>query len=101
MHGYELEYFFGRPLRLPKIYNDSTIGLEQDFSKEIMNFLHDLGSNPSSSEVWPKYDSFSREWLVLNESIAQEKFIVEKDVYRKSCNVIEFSQQSCSNGSPR
>lgn len=42
MHGYEIEYAFGLPLRLPQQYITSQLALEKQFSKKIMEFWGDF-----------------------------------------------------------
>lgn len=38
MHGYEIEYVFGLPLRLPQQYLSTQLTAEKQFSRKIMDF---------------------------------------------------------------
>lgn len=38
MHGYEIEYVFGMPLRVPQQYDPAELETERQFSEKIMEF---------------------------------------------------------------
>lgn len=38
MHGYEVEYIFGMPHRLPQLYSNDELDVERAFSTKIMGF---------------------------------------------------------------
>ncbi len=44
MHGYEIEYFFGLPLRRPKHYSPTVLSIEQRLSQRVMKLLVDFAN---------------------------------------------------------
>lgn len=42
MHGYEIEYVFGQPLRLPQMYSPTELKKEQEFSEVMMKYWADF-----------------------------------------------------------
>jgi hypothetical protein len=45
MHGYEIEYMFGLPYRLPQLYSNDELDVERAFSSKIMQFWGDFSRN--------------------------------------------------------
>uniref|UniRef100_A0A914PUJ3 Carboxylic ester hydrolase n=1 Tax=Panagrolaimus davidi TaxID=227884 RepID=A0A914PUJ3_9BILA len=68
MHGYEIEYIYGRPFRKPKIYSE--IDLEKNISKKIMRYWKEFVITGRPVSTWPKYNRISQQTFILNEKIA-------------------------------
>ncbi|CAK5121033.1 unnamed protein product [Meloidogyne enterolobii] len=78
MHGYEIEYVFGLPLRSPHLYDPSELELEISFSTKIMEFWGHFARTGS---------------LVLSEEIATgTSHRIYVDVHGKLCRLLEEAQ---------
>lgn len=93
MHGYEIEYVFGLPLRSPHLYDPSELELEVSFSTEIMEFWGNFARTGEPVEFWPKYNRITRKSLVLSEEIARgTSHRIYVDVHGKLCRLLEEAQ---------
>ncbi|KAF7639230.1 Carboxylic ester hydrolase [Meloidogyne graminicola] len=93
MHGYEIEYVFGLPLRSPHNYDPDELELEIAFSTKIMEFWGHFARTDEPVEFWPKYNRITRKSLVLNEEIARgSSHRIYVDVHGKICNLLEEAQ---------
>uniref|UniRef100_A0AC34FGQ0 Carboxylic ester hydrolase n=1 Tax=Panagrolaimus sp. ES5 TaxID=591445 RepID=A0AC34FGQ0_9BILA len=68
MHGYEIEFEFGRPFRKSKIYSEPD--LEKNISKKIMHYWKEFIVTGRPVSTWPKYNRISQQTFILNEKIA-------------------------------
>uniref|UniRef100_A0A915MGH7 Acetylcholinesterase n=1 Tax=Meloidogyne javanica TaxID=6303 RepID=A0A915MGH7_MELJA len=93
MHGYEIEYVFGLPLRSPHLYDPSELELEISFSTKIMEFWGHFARTGEPVEFWPKYNRITRKSLVLSEEIATgTSHRIYVDVHGKLCRLLEEAQ---------
>ncbi|GMT28294.1 hypothetical protein PFISCL1PPCAC_19591, partial [Pristionchus fissidentatus] len=97
MHGYEIEYAFGLPLRRPQLYRKDRLEVEQSFSKKIMQMWINFANSGSPSSFWPKYNRIDKRSLELNENIVTGGYYVGVDVHGEGCRLINegntFSRQ--------
>uniref|UniRef100_A0A914HHN0 Acetylcholinesterase n=1 Tax=Globodera rostochiensis TaxID=31243 RepID=A0A914HHN0_GLORO len=93
MHGYEIEYVFGVPLRHPQPYDPKELDMEQAFSEKIMEFWGHFARTGEPIEFWPKYNRVTRKSLVLSEEIARgNSHRIYVDVHGKLCRLLEEAQ---------
>ncbi|CAK5085211.1 unnamed protein product [Meloidogyne enterolobii] len=93
MHGYEIEYVFGLPLRSPHLYDPSELELEISFSTKIMEFWGHFARTGEPVEFWPKYNRITRKSLILSEEIATgTSHRIYVDVHGKLCRLLEEAQ---------
>ncbi|KJH42831.1 hypothetical protein DICVIV_11162 [Dictyocaulus viviparus] len=67
MHGYEIEYMFGRPLYLRSLYKEKLRETEQTFSKYILDLWAQLIKTGKPSDTWIPYVDSGYKAFVLNE----------------------------------
>ncbi|CAD5209443.1 unnamed protein product [Bursaphelenchus xylophilus] len=95
MHGYEIEYFFGLPKRLPHLYNQEQLRIEQSFSKKIMDYWGEFSRGNPPASYWPKYNRITRKALVLSEELVTENsHHINVDVHGKQCRLIKEAEQA-------
>uniref|UniRef100_A0A0N5BSS7 Carboxylic ester hydrolase n=1 Tax=Strongyloides papillosus TaxID=174720 RepID=A0A0N5BSS7_STREA len=90
MHGYEIEYIFGMPFRRPELYKRNALESEQKFSGQIMDLWGSFANDGTVYDSWPKYNKVTREALVLDDDIAQNRDPKKvKDVHGHFCKLID------------
>ncbi|MFH4978433.1 hypothetical protein AB6A40_005142 [Gnathostoma spinigerum] len=100
MHGYEIEYAFGMPFRLPHLYAHSQLASEQKFSAMIMKYWTDFAETGVPVSFWPKYNRVTRKSLVLDDVLTESNHRIEMDVHGKNCRLLSeataFITQDCN-----
>ncbi|KJH39895.1 hypothetical protein DICVIV_14203 [Dictyocaulus viviparus] len=87
MHGYEIEYMFGRPLYLPSLYKKELRETEQAFSKYILDLWAQFIKSGRPSDTWIPYVDSGYKAFVLNEdSVAGAEEYV--DLNENQCTLI-------------
>ena len=92
MHGYEIEYSFGMPFRLPHVYDKSKLELEQNFSKQIMRFWKNFAKTGVPVQTWPKYNRITQKSFVLDVKIAETDnadIVTEDKLHGAQCNLLK------------
>ncbi|GBN24827.1 Acetylcholinesterase-1 [Araneus ventricosus] len=64
VHFEEVQFVFGRPVRVPKDYNTNEIWLSRQVMKLWANFAKD--GNPGAVPKWPKYSNESHTYLTID-----------------------------------
>ncbi|KAI6182087.1 Carboxylic ester hydrolase [Aphelenchoides bicaudatus] len=94
MHGYEIEYIFGMPYRLPQLYNPDQLDVERAFSSKIMQFWGDFSRNKQPIDYWPRYNRIGRKSLVLStELVSENSHQIRVDVHGKFCRLLDEAEQ--------
>ncbi|KAI6222188.1 Carboxylic ester hydrolase [Aphelenchoides besseyi] len=94
MHGYELEYVFGMPKRLPQLYDRDELQVEQAFSSKIMQYWGDFSRNKPPVDFWPKYNKMNRKSLVLSsELVTESSHRINVDVHGRFCRLLDEAEQ--------
>ncbi|KAE9551224.1 hypothetical protein FO519_005557 [Halicephalobus sp. NKZ332] len=91
MHGYEIEYIFGMPFRVPHVYEKSKLVLEQKFSKKIMKFWKNFAKYGIPVDAWPKYNRITQKSFVLDEKITETDngdIVTEDKIHGVQCNLL-------------
>lgn len=94
MHGYEIEYIFGMPHRLPQLYSSEELEVERAFSSKIMQFWGDFSRNKQPIDYWPRYNRIGRKSLVLSsELVVENSHQIRVDVHGKFCRLLDEAEQ--------
>uniref|UniRef100_A0A0N4ZWJ2 Carboxylic ester hydrolase n=1 Tax=Parastrongyloides trichosuri TaxID=131310 RepID=A0A0N4ZWJ2_PARTI len=59
MHGYELEYVFGRPFRYPENYEEKVLEKEKEYSLKIMSFYGSFAKKGTPNYNWLPFKDIS------------------------------------------
>uniref|UniRef100_A0A914VXY6 acetylcholinesterase n=1 Tax=Plectus sambesii TaxID=2011161 RepID=A0A914VXY6_9BILA len=89
MHGYEIEYVFGMPLRRPKVYDSTTLGAEQRFSENIMKLWFDFANTGNPASTWPPYKTSTKLAYVLDSVVPVTGHRLESHVRRDRCRLLQ------------
>ncbi|KAI1726920.1 carboxylesterase family domain-containing protein [Ditylenchus destructor] len=96
MHGYEIEYVFGLPLRMPQQYTNPDS--ERLFSEKIMEFWGRFSRSGVPVDYWPKYNRITRKSLVLSDEIVGgTSHRIYVDVHGKFCRLLDEAQNVARN----
>lgn len=88
MHGYEIEYIFGQPLRHGHLYAPSQLASEQRFSETIMKYWANFALEGIPQSQWPKYNKVTRKAFVLNDEIMSSSHRIDVDIHGKFCHLL-------------
>ncbi|CAJ0962721.1 unnamed protein product, partial [Mesorhabditis belari] len=84
MHGYEIEYYFGVPVRSPDTYESVSRESEKRFSENLMQMWADFARNGSPSPNWRPH-SESQKRLVLDKKLNDGIFEHIADPHHDTC----------------
>ncbi|KHN70682.1 Acetylcholinesterase 1 [Toxocara canis] len=99
MHGYEIEYVFGQPLRQTHLYAAAQLASEQRFSEVIMKYWTDFAVTGVPMPIWPKYNKVTRKSFVLDDEITGTSHRIDIDVHGKYCRLLSEAQSVIGQGS--
>ncbi|GBN24825.1 Acetylcholinesterase-1 [Araneus ventricosus] len=64
VHFEEVQFVFGRPVRVPKDYNENEVWLSKEVMKLWANFAKD--GNPGENPNWPKYSKENHTYMTID-----------------------------------
>ncbi|XP_062408826.1 cholinesterase-like isoform X2 [Sardina pilchardus] len=70
MHGYEIEFVFGRPLNASLGYTKEEVDMSRKFMRHWANFAR-TGDPGTADSVWPLFSTEQQEYLTLNADAPQ------------------------------
>uniref|UniRef100_A0A915BQ72 Carboxylic ester hydrolase n=1 Tax=Parascaris univalens TaxID=6257 RepID=A0A915BQ72_PARUN len=88
MHGYEIEYVFGQPMRQSHLYAAGQLTSEQRFSEMIMKFWTEFAVTGVPMATWPKYNKVTRKSFVVDDEMADVNYRLNVDVHGKYCRLL-------------
>ncbi|VDK42709.1 unnamed protein product [Anisakis simplex] len=98
MHGYEIEYAFGQPLRQTSLYAAVQLASEQKFSEIIMKYWTDFAVSGVPMPVWPKYNKVTRKSFVLDDDVTKSNYHIEVDLHGRYCRLLTEAQSVIGQG---